>query len=375
VDRAAPVLFLHAQGEISGGEISLLILWEGLDRQRFRPCLAGPDATPLAAAARRLDVAVLPAEFPPLRNILSCRGWSHLRNLERQSRLLEPRILHGNTPRTNLAAAWLGWRLSRPVVWHERTLAMPEEWDVDRLLKRVPDRILCNSHAVARRFGGPDDRVRIIYNGVPLDRFAPGNGGETVRRSLGLSPTCVTVGIVGNFSRVKRHELFLQAASRLSAELPSLRFLVVGGELFPENRGREAALRAEADRLGVAERVLFLGVRPDMPALFDALDIVVSPCEAEACSRAILEAMASGTPVVTVAAGGSPELVIPGETGILCPPGDPAALAEAIGTLARDSDLRAAMGYAARRLAERRFSVDRQVRETEEVYRSLLAES
>jgi len=371
----ATIVFLHDKREISGGETSLLVLWERLDRRRFRPCLAGSHDSPLAAAARRIDVLVLPAEFPRLRRLCGVQAWSQFRSLERQVRPLKPGLLHGNTPATNIAAAWLGWRLSCPAVWHERTLVMPDEWDVDRLLGFLPERILCNSQAVAKRFKGPSRRVRIIYNGVPLDRFTPGAGGELVRRSLGLAPDDIAIGIVGNFSPIKRHELFFEAAARLADNSPALRFLVVGGEVFTDNLGREAALKAEVRRLGLMEQVRFLGVRTDMPAVLDALDIVVSPCEAEACSRALLEAMASGTPVVAVNGGGNPELVLSDRTGLLCPPGDPAALADAIDRLCRDSALRTAMGRAARARAETHFPIERQVRETEEVYRGLLERS
>jgi len=367
-----PILYLHEHAHISGGETSLLLLWEHLDRQRFQPILLAPASGPLHQRANQLGVATYAAEFPRFRDLLTPGGWDCLAVIRDQARQVGARILHGNTPHTNLVAAWIGRQLRCRVFWHERTL--PEsEWDVDRSFRFLPDRILCNSAAVARRFGGPSGRVLIIHNGVDIHRFSPGCGGLVVRCELGLEPDEVAVGIVGNFSAVKRHELFLRAAAIVAPDLLHVRFLVIGREVFPENRGREAALRAGALRLGLKGRVSFLGSREDMPEIMDALDILVSTCEVEACSRAILEAMASGTPVIASDAGGNPELVVPDETGLLFPPGDAKGLAWALHKVIQSAPLRKTMGDAARARAQARFSIERQVRETEAAYDATLA--
>ncbi len=367
-----PVLYLHHRAEVSGGETSLLLLWEGLDRRAFSPLLAGPAEGPLADRARHLGVPVYPLPFPRLRRLVGPELFRTVWRLRGLIRRTGARILHGNAPVTNLPAALAG-RLNGPrVVWHERTLCLPHEWDVDALLRGLPHRIICNSAAVARRFGGPGERVVIIYNGVPLHGFFPGCGGGALRRELGLAPDQILVGIVGNFSPLKRHEVFLGAAARLASAPERVRFLVVGGEVFRENHGREAALRAEASRLGLGERVRFLGVRQDMPSVMDALDILVAPCEVEACSRAILEAMGTGTAALVPDAGGNPELVAHGESGLLLPPGDAGALTAALARLIDDAPLRDAMGRAARARAVERFGIEQQVTGTERVYRALL---
>jgi glycosyltransferase involved in cell wall biosynthesis len=255
-------------------------------------------------------------------------------------------------------------------VWHERTLPERTHWDVDRVLAHLPDRIVCNSAAVARRFPPDPVRIRVIRNGVPLDRFFPGAGGRRLRRDLGLEEN-VLVGMVGNLTPWKKHELFLQAAASMQRRAPAVRFLIVGGEVFAENRGRDAALRAEAARLGLGQAVCFLGPRDDMPAVMDALDILVSAAEVEACSRAVLEATACGTPVIAADAGGNPELVQPGRTGLLFPPGNVEALAQALLDLAHDADRRAAMGHAAVALAHAEFDLERQARETQALYSEL----
>jgi glycosyltransferase involved in cell wall biosynthesis len=364
------VLYLHEHAELSGGERSLLALWERLDRRRIRPVLLGPEAGPLIDRARVLGVETAAAEFPRFRALLTPRGLAAVRRLVGTARALGPDVLHGNTPHTNLAALVAGRRLRRPVVWHERTLPWGPDWDIERALRALPDRILCNSHAVARRFGGEGGRVAVIHNGVDLVRFAPGAGGARLRERWGLGTADVAVGIVGNFTPWKRHEVFLGAVARVDPAV-RLRAFVVGGEVFAENRGREEALRREGARLGIAARVTFAGVVDDMPAVMDALDVVVSAAEAEACSRAILEALAAGTPVVAAAAGGNPELVADGETGLLFAAGDVDALARALTRLAGDGGLRRKLGDGGRARAERLFSIERYVERVSAVYDAL----
>ena len=151
-----------------------------------------------------------------------------------------------------------------------------------------------------------------------------------------------------------------------------MRFLVVGGEVFAENRGRDMALRDLAHRLELGGRLTFVGWRTDMAAVMDGLDVLVSTCDVEACSRAVVEALASGTPVVAAGARGNPPRVRDGETGVLVPAGDDAALAAALVSLVRDAALRKTMGDAARRDAEARFDVRRQVAAIERVYDGLV---
>jgi len=366
------ILYLHEHGEISGGETSLLLLWQHLDRGSFRPVLLGPESGPFIERARGLGVESRAASFLRFRDLAGRGGWRALGRLVGAARELDPAILHGNTPHTNLAAAWIGRRLGRPCVWHERTLPHAREWDADRWLRALPDRIICNSAAVAERFGPPGPRIAVIRNGVPLDRFRPGCGGEPVRRAWSLAPYQVAAGIVGNFTPWKEHELLLEALALLRPDPARFRLLIVGGEVFPANQGREAALRAQVGRLGLEDLVFFAGTRADMPAVMDALDILVSPAEIEACSRAVLEAMATGIPVVGASAGGTPELVLDGETGLLFPPGDVHGLAGALQRLVEDAPLRRSLGNAARRRAEACFSIQRQARETEAIYRELL---
>lgn len=368
-----PVLYLHVHGEISGGEKSLLVLWENLDRTRFRPLLAAPCPSPFSDQARSLGVDVRAMSFPRLRELFRTAGFMTIQDVRRLILKENILIVHGNTTQTNLTGSLAAIGTGCRTVWHERTLP-GAEWDVDRWLGFLPDRIICNSAAVARRFRSHGNAV-VILNGVSLERFRPGAGGDTLRGALGVGGDELLVGIAGNFTPLKGHEIFIRAASCIATQEKTLRFCIVGDETFADNKGRHEVLRTLVRNLGLEKRMQFLGYRDDMPAIMDALDILVAPSYLEACSRAVLEAMAAGTPVVATNVGGNPELVEDGVTGILISPGDCDALAKAILRLACDPALRHQMGAAAKKRAEGAFSVARQVHQTQAVYEELMVVS
>jgi glycosyltransferase involved in cell wall biosynthesis len=135
-----------------------------------------------------------------------------------------------------------------------------------------------------------------------------------------------------------------------------------------------AQLEALAGQLGLADRVHLAGHQQDVRPWLAALDVLVLSSDWEGMPNALLEAMAAGLPIVATAVGGVPEVVVDGATGLLVPPGDPSALAEAITRLLRDPDLRRTMGQAGRARVERRFSINETVRLTEELYATLLEE-
>jgi glycosyltransferase involved in cell wall biosynthesis len=165
----------------------------------------------------------------------------------------------------------------------------------------------------------------------------------------------------------KRHDIFLQAAARLAAKHLKLEFILVGdGPLRP-------GLEAMAAKLGLRERVIFLGERHDIPAVLAASAISVLPSMSESLSNSIMESMAAGVPVVACRAGGNDELICDGENGFLVPTADAEALAERIDTLVQQPELRKSLGVTARQDA-RRFSVERVCGEYERLYASLLEE-
>ncbi len=210
------------------------------------------------------------------------------------------------------------------------------------------------------------ERVRLIANGVDLDRFHAEKASDALRDSLGIPPGEKVVVSVGGLRRIKDYPTLLGAFSLLRARLGEGRLVIVGHSYYREIREELDQL---AETLGIRDQVIFTGVRQDVPALLRLCDVYVNSSLFEGMSNTILEAMAMGIPVVATRVGGNPELVTDGVTGYLVPPGDPGALARRVEALLRDPALRAAMGEAARGQVERRHRMESMVRANEELYR------
>lgn len=295
--------------------------------------------------------------------------------LSRLLRRLRPDVVHSR----NWGAfdAILAARLARvPVVIHGehgREADDPEGLSrrrnrLRRLAAPFVDRFVTVSFDLRRWLihvvGIPERRVVTILNGVDTTRFCD-DGRETGRQALGLVGDAVVLGTVGRLDPVKDQQGLLEAFARL-ARTDGRAVLVVLGD----GPCREA-LEARARRPDLAGRVRLLGERDDVPTLLRGFDIFVLPSIAEGISNTILEAMATGLPVVATRTGGNPELVEDGVTGTLVPVGRPAALADALRAYAADPHLRALHGKAGRQRAVEEFALERMVRRYRDLYHAL----
>jgi glycosyltransferase involved in cell wall biosynthesis len=236
------------------------------------------------------------------------------------------------------------------------------------LVYRLAHRILTSAERVKTilvEAGVDPAKVVAVPPGVDTTQFHGDVSGKSVRAELGLSGP--TAGLVANIRGSKGHDVFVEAARRVLAAIPSARFLIVGdGVGFND-------VRARVDALGLQRSVLMTGFRRDIPEVMAALDLLVLPSiRSEATSQVILQALAVGTPVVATTIGGSPEVIRHGETGVLVAPNDPAALAAAIVTTFRDPHWARAMARAGQAFVRARLSIDAQMATTTAVYRELL---
>jgi len=216
-------------------------------------------------------------------------------------------------------------------------------------------RIAANSTSAADRLraeGVPAERILVIPNGIDATAFPAREYPARPRR----------LAAVACLREEKRLDVLLAAAPRILARYPDAEIRIAGDG---ECRG---ALEAQARTLGVSGRVTFLGHRDDVADLLTASDIFVLPSRAEAFPNAVMEAMASGLPVVASDVGGIPELVDDGRTGRLVPPGEPETLAEAVLGLMDDPARAAELGRAGRRRVDTTFSMDRMVDRFERLY-------
>ena len=353
-----------------GAERVMLQLLGGLDRERWRPVLlhhGKPALARLVASAGELGVE--------LREVRRVSRPSELRNLPAfitALRAVDPAVFHAHLPAPlNGRYALLAAAMSRvPAVVATAHLvsdvAPPFRGGISqRLVAACIDRYIAVSDGVARRLrsglGAPGDKIRIVHNGIDVDR-GPMHGDPGLRAVLAGRSDRPLVLTVARLDAQKGHGHLLAAA----ATVPDAVFVLVG-----EGR-EEATLKRQAHALGIAERVRFLGHRNDVPDLLAACDVFVLPSLYEGLPLSVLEAMAAAKPVVATAIDGTTEAVVPGVTGLLVPPADPARLAGAIRALLKDGALARRMGEEGRARVCREFSLRRMIDGVTEVYDELL---
>jgi glycosyltransferase involved in cell wall biosynthesis len=272
-----------------------------------------------------------------------------------------------------IAARWLGARL----VLHEHFAdpRMPAYQALaDRALATLTHRAIAVSGStrefLVRERHVPAERVRLIWNGAPLDEFAPVEAARAraVRAELGIPAAAIVVGAVGRLSEQKGHRHLLDAAATVLGRRPQARILLAGdGDL-------EKPLREQARNLGISDRVVFAGHRADVPAVLGAIDVLCISSTYEGTPLALFEAMASGKAIVSTAVDGCREILEEGVTGLLVPPSEPAPLATALLRVLDEHGLRDALGRAAQ-AASARYDIRECVSKMEALYDEVLAES
>jgi glycosyltransferase involved in cell wall biosynthesis len=284
-----------------------------------------------------------------------------------------PDIVHTHKNRALyfLAGAWpgrrpFGWVANRGTVYSLRRSKIAwllHKWRVDRMVAvadAVRDQLL--------RDGIAADRVRTIYGSFDVERFDPATSGEAMRVAWQVPPRAPLIGMAASFKTSKKgHRDFIQAAEQILAKHPESYFVLPGD-------GSPDQIQSYAASLGIAERVRFPGFATDMPAVLAAMDVVVcASTQGEGLTGSIREALAMGRPVVSTDVAGNRELVRHGETGLLTPIADPAALASAVSSLLDDPDRGAELGAAGRALVLELCTNEARARQVEQLYRELIA--
>jgi glycosyltransferase involved in cell wall biosynthesis len=265
-------------------------------------------------------------------------------------------VLHTHMSRAHFFGVLLRWLSGVPSVATAHSRHIQLHWMCN-------DRVIAVSAATGR-FHRTRNLVRrtrldVIHNFVDYRRFAEadGNARARMRMAFNVPGAAPLIGAIGDVIPDKGLTHLVRALPKILRALPAARLLVVGGG----PAAYRATLELEAERLGVAAMIIWAGQRTDVADIMKALDVFVLPSLEENFPLVVAEAMAAALPVVATAVGGIPECVSPGETGVLVPPADAVALADALIDLLRDAPLRLRLGQAARQRVRQQFSPEVQV--------------
>jgi len=233
------------------------------------------------------------------------------------------------------------------------------------------DRILTVSERVRKFFtvkGKLCPKAITVYNGVDPDIFNPERVDDNVKADFGLKEGAFVLGSIGVLEKDKGQNYLFEAIAKLKAEgIANIVCLVCGSG--PEEVNLKGIVRAR----DISAEVLFLGYRNDIPKILKVLNVVVmTSLTIEACPMTALEAMSMKVPVIATKVGGLPEVVVDGETGLLIPPGDVDALCRSIKNLVKHPDMRLKMGKAGRERVLERFTIEENVRKTEDIFLNVL---
>ena len=326
----------------------------GVERFIFRPDFPQDKKAPRDA----LQQAMLIANY--------VQSFVHLADaIETDARRFGADLLYASRPFAWVLAGVVGRRLGVPVVWRAGTHF--EHWSHPMLLSllakaRPPSAVVYTSAAIRNAIGAKlSAPAFVIHNGVDTERFSAARRVPSLRGDLRIPAGAPVIAFVGRISPEKGTGLLIDACRELKARVPNLRLLLAG------DSGWRGKLEEALAQNGLSKMVRILGFVRDVERVYATADVVISTSAAEGCPNALLEAMAMGRAVAATSVGGTTEIVRDGVDGVLVPPGDARAFAEAVAGLIASPGRRQALGAAAAQQVVAHFSLRSQVERLGEI--------
>lgn len=380
------IVFVHWTLNIGGTEKQFIEIVQRLDRNRFEPrvlVLRSCGKLREEIEALRIPLTYLGFSAP--------KGRFHFKSYVKLYKLIRDMVRYFKQEKPQIVQSYLRWvnilssltaKIARaPVIITGRRAIMderymtfpkfPDQW-LQNLSNVWTTTVIANSYNVRRQCLQQEkflteEKIRVIYNGVNLDRYKNKRNGAKIRKTLQLPENALVIGVIATLRPRKGYQDFLNAAAHVLQKYPQTVFLLVG-----RDGGSRDALENLAQELHISHSIFFTGERDDIPEVLSSLDVQVCCSFYEGLSNAILEGMAAGNPMIATNIAGNPELVVHEQTGLLVPPGEPQCLAEAIIRLLGDKTLRIQMGALGRQRVEKLFRMDQMIHATVSLYQNLV---
>jgi len=373
------ILFVIDGLEFGGGERTFLQLIEGLPQNQYNIHVA---TSPRGTFS---DVLIKKGEKPIPINLMKRLSIGTLQRLIKIIKENNINIIHSQGARTDFCSR-MATRLLKSKVGVVNTIAMPVEgYDVgllrkkiysffDRFSERYVDYFIVISDALKKflidKHKIPPKKIFKIYNGIELNEYHPDNSDKSsmkIRKEFGIDKDEFLIAGIGRLVWQKGFEYLIKAASEVLKEYPSAKFLIVGEGPLKDS------LREKCRKLDIEDKIIFAGFRSNIKEILTSIDILVMPSVREGFPMVTLEAMAMAKPIVATDINGIREQIDHDENGLLIPPEDPEAIADAIIFLFNNKEKSEQLGFAAKKKAEEKFSVEEMIKKTETVYEELLA--
>jgi glycosyltransferase involved in cell wall biosynthesis len=386
--RRLRVLHVITRMIVGGAQENTLLTVQGLDRRpEYEVTLVsgverGPEGSLLEQARQTVDLALIPELARSVNPAADLRALGKLYRFMRQGRY---HVVHTHSSKAGVLGRVAAKLAGTPIIVHtlhslvfhdyQPRVVNRTWWAIKKACAPLTDHYISVADAISEKAIAegiaPSERFSTVYSGMELDWFLSYNGNRpAIRAELGIPQEAPVVGKVARLFPLKGHEQLLDAAPRIAAAHPDVRFLLVGDGTLHDQ------VRARARALGLEEQFVFTGLIPRerMPAMLATMDVLVHTSLREGIARALPQALAMGIPCVSVELDGAPEVVVPGRTGYLVPPRDPIALADAVTRLLSDEALRGRMGKEGRELVDPAFRAGTMVDRIAALYQRLAEE-
>ena len=374
------VLHIHTRGVIGGSGTNTLSTMLGLSKDRYEPELACGSEGPLIKEAKKNNLIF--NKIPHLKNEINI-FYDLLALFELISLIMrrEYSIIHTHNSKAGILGRIAANICRAPIIIHTQhscvfkygTLNYFQKkfyYFLEKISAKFTDKIIYISEPLRREFLnakiGSEKKSVTIYSGIEIEKFKVDVDVLKKKSRLGLKSSDFIVGIVSRLEPGKGNEFIIKSIPKIIQKISNIKFIFVGGGPLKAN------LETLSESFGVREKIMFLGLRDDVPGLLQIFDIVCLASLYEGMSRVILEAQAAGKPVVATKVGGIVDIVAEDKTAILVAPRDVGALAFAIIKLIDDEHLRKSMSSAAEKFVDYRFSSKKMVQDIILVYEELL---
>lgn len=365
------ILYLSPSVSLLGARRSLLVLLEGLNKNKYFPIVVCSKEGDLVEELKNRKIRT---------EILRFHGWRKLKNIQyipstivSLVKLIKKEkisLIHCNEFWLNPYVILTAKMTKIPCITHIRTLI--DKNKVRQYFLARADKLITVSDSIRKPLNGfsrISNKTITVYNGVDIRKFKPNSRGNKIRAEFNIPKEEVVVGTIGQLYPDKGQKTFLEAIAIVLAKKKLIRALIVG---MAKKKKYEIELRKLAKNLNLQSKVIFTGFREDIPEILNAMDIFVLPSLKEGFSRSIIEAMAVSKPVIATSVGGNSEAIIDGVTGFIIPLNNPQILAERILELLDDRSKMQKMGEKGRERVEENFTAEHYVENIEKVYNEFL---